>query len=295
MKKSEVEFMNALRKAGFSRSLCESVNTIRKAVFESNAGSFGTDIESVSFDKIFGLPSVTWKFTDEPITIISGLNGSGKTTLLNTIAYFLDGSSEFGSKIHDKFDSVTFETNNGTFKFTKDNLDEMAGKGNTPTRFVSANTEHCDEIQNVFDTEGSLESIAGSADVVNAFLDILNNLTKDSFIPKTYAIENGKVVIHSYPNDIRVKDLSDGERFALSIWYDVFFSPENVILIEEPERALHIIWQQSFVRDLERACELTGKRVFVTSHSPNILLDHKYYFALFVVNREKTPTTESGE
>ncbi len=35
MKKSEVEFVEALRKVGLSRSLCESVNDIRKAVFES--------------------------------------------------------------------------------------------------------------------------------------------------------------------------------------------------------------------------------------------------------------------
>ncbi len=35
MNKNEVEFLNALRKSGFSRSLCESVNDIRKAVFES--------------------------------------------------------------------------------------------------------------------------------------------------------------------------------------------------------------------------------------------------------------------
>lgn len=35
MNKNEVEFLNALRKIGFSRSLCESVNGIRKSVFES--------------------------------------------------------------------------------------------------------------------------------------------------------------------------------------------------------------------------------------------------------------------
>ena len=34
MKKSEVEFVDALRKVGLSRSLCESVNDIRKVIFE---------------------------------------------------------------------------------------------------------------------------------------------------------------------------------------------------------------------------------------------------------------------
>ena len=39
MKKSEVEFVEALRKVGFSGTLCESINKIRKVVFESEGGS----------------------------------------------------------------------------------------------------------------------------------------------------------------------------------------------------------------------------------------------------------------
>ena len=35
MKKTEAEFVSSLRKAGFPGSLCESINEIRKAVFES--------------------------------------------------------------------------------------------------------------------------------------------------------------------------------------------------------------------------------------------------------------------
>jgi hypothetical protein len=35
MKKNEIEFMRALREAGFSSSLCESINEIRSVIFES--------------------------------------------------------------------------------------------------------------------------------------------------------------------------------------------------------------------------------------------------------------------
>ena len=46
MKKSELEFVEALRKVGLSRSLCESVNDIRKAVFEEASRE-----ESLSFEE----------------------------------------------------------------------------------------------------------------------------------------------------------------------------------------------------------------------------------------------------
>ncbi len=36
MKKSELEFVEALRKIGFSAPICESINGIRKAVFETS-------------------------------------------------------------------------------------------------------------------------------------------------------------------------------------------------------------------------------------------------------------------
>ena len=36
MKKNEVEFLNALKKVGFSGSLCESISDIRKAIFEND-------------------------------------------------------------------------------------------------------------------------------------------------------------------------------------------------------------------------------------------------------------------
>jgi hypothetical protein len=41
MKKSEEKFLEALEKVGLSRSLCESINDIRKAVFENEEESTG--------------------------------------------------------------------------------------------------------------------------------------------------------------------------------------------------------------------------------------------------------------
>ena len=56
MKKSEVEFLNALRKVGLSRSLCESVNGIRKAVFEAE--------EDITPDNVFRMIETVLNIND---------------------------------------------------------------------------------------------------------------------------------------------------------------------------------------------------------------------------------------
>ncbi len=50
MRKSEEKFLEALEKVGLSRPLCESINDIRKAVFESEGESTG-DIRDLLAEK----------------------------------------------------------------------------------------------------------------------------------------------------------------------------------------------------------------------------------------------------
>ena len=55
MKRNEVEFVDALRKIGFSNSICESINDIRKAIFEGEDGSDNSDLskdESTKFNRV---------------------------------------------------------------------------------------------------------------------------------------------------------------------------------------------------------------------------------------------------
>ena len=58
------------------------------------------------------------------------------------------------------------------------------------------------------------------------------------------------------------------------MWYDILFSPVDVLLVEEPERTLHIVLQHNFIDDLKRVCDSTGKRAIVVTHSPHIVLDN---------------------
>ena len=49
--------------------------------------------------------------------------------------------------------------------------------------------------------------------------------------------------------------------------------PDSLILIDEPELSLHIIWQQEFLRDLQDIIGLAGFDALIATHSPQIIHD----------------------
>jgi predicted ATP-binding protein involved in virulence len=50
-------------------------------------------------------------------------------------------------------------------------------------------------------------------------------------------------------------------------------TPNSLILIDEPELSLHILWQQEFLRDLEEIIKIAGLDFLIATHSPQIIHD----------------------
>jgi predicted ATP-binding protein involved in virulence len=69
--------------------------------------------------------------------------------------------------------------------------------------------------------------------------------------------------------------LSSGEQHELVLLYEFLFkvSPNSLILIDEPELSLHVLWQQQFLKDLEDITKLSGFDVLIATHSPQIIHD----------------------
>lgn len=69
------------------------------------------------------------------------------------------------------------------------------------------------------------------------------------------------------------EDLSSGEQHELVLAYDLLFNVRagSLVLIDEPEISLHVVWQQSFVRDILKIAELSELRFIVATHSPQII------------------------
>lgn len=70
--------------------------------------------------------------------------------------------------------------------------------------------------------------------------------------------------------------LSSGEQHELVLLYELLFKtqPGAMILIDEPELSLHVVWQKKFLDDLRDIQRSTNLRVVVATHSPQIINDN---------------------
>ena len=71
------------------------------------------------------------------------------------------------------------------------------------------------------------------------------------------------------------ENLSSGEQHVVMLLYELLFKvePDSLILIDEPELSLHIVWQQQFIRDLQDIIRLAGFDALIATHSPQIIHD----------------------
>lgn len=72
---------------------------------------------------------------------------------------------------------------------------------------------------------------------------------------------------------LSLTDLSSGEQQEVVLLYELLFktAPNSLILIDEPEISLHVIWQKAFIDDLKRIADLKKISFLVSTHSPQII------------------------
>jgi predicted ATP-binding protein involved in virulence len=70
--------------------------------------------------------------------------------------------------------------------------------------------------------------------------------------------------------------LSSGEQHELVLLYDLLFrvASTTLVMIDEPELSLHVVWQNEFADDLLRIAKLRGFDVLIATHSPDIIGKH---------------------
>ncbi|MBK9645152.1 MAG: AAA family ATPase, partial [Deltaproteobacteria bacterium] len=67
--------------------------------------------------------------------------------------------------------------------------------------------------------------------------------------------------------------LSSGEQHQLVLLVDLLFhtAPGSLLLIDEPELSMHVVWQQQVLPDLLDIAKLSDFDVIVATHSPDII------------------------
>ena len=117
---------------------------------------------------------------------------------------------------------------------------------------------------------------------VKMFLDIIN----ERFLFKTleYDFDDGDIEIDcraevklSAENGgiVPWSSLSSGEQHLLILYDQLLFEtePDTLVMIDEPELSMNVVWQRNFLKDLQRIVELRGFDVLIATHSPQIIHD----------------------
>ena len=123
------------------------------------------------------------------------------------------------------------------------------------------------------------------------FADSLRELRQKLFLPEArllYKIVNERILFKSFElatdefrfvadngSAVPLSTLSSGEKQLLILYAQLLFEtePDTLVMIDEPELSMNVVWQRNFLKDLQRIIELRKFDVLIATHSPMIIHD----------------------
>jgi hypothetical protein len=106
-------------------------------------------------------------------------------------------------------------------------------------------------------------------------LELFLNFLNQHYESKRLVVdrERGYFVLLDNGSELPASELSSGEQHMLVLAYQVLFGTNagTLILIDEPELSLHVLWQATLVDDLKRMGEARGLNFVLASHSPTLI------------------------
>lgn len=125
------------------------------------------------------------------------------------------------------------------------------------------------------DAETKLKAFYGLLEKLSIFTEILN---ERRFTFKKIAISKDEGFKFTTDNNLPLAlgDLSSGEQQEVVLLYELLFKVKagTLVLIDEPELSLHVVWQKQFLDDLFRIIKLQKINIVVATHSPQIINNH---------------------
>ncbi|MGW7668207.1 AAA family ATPase [Streptomyces sp. NPDC054775] len=121
------------------------------------------------------------------------------------------------------------------------------------------------------DTLEKLRTFQPLRERLDPFISFLRRHYKN----KTIAIRDGRLRISSKSTseEIPPTHLSSGEQQILILAHKVLFetAPGTLLMIDEPELSLHVLWQATFIDDLTEMSAVTGCQFLLATHSPTLI------------------------
>lgn len=119
------------------------------------------------------------------------------------------------------------------------------------------------------DLEAKIETFMNNLNALFLHKNVEIDLEKGFVFRINDGLEKGRIID---PND-----LSSGEQHEVILNYELIFKAENnsIILIDEPEISLHILWQKKFIDNLLEITKANNLNIIVATHSPDIVDKHR--------------------
>jgi ABC-type transport system involved in cytochrome c biogenesis ATPase subunit len=131
-------------------------------------------------------------------------------------------------------------------------------------------------VQIVFKTFG--EATLRKFDVLESFrssLELFASFLNRRFLGKTAKTRPEEGLVFELPDgsELRPAQLSSGEQQMLVLAYEVLFEtpPGTLLLIDEPEISLHVLWQSTFVDDIAEMGRPRDLSFLLATHSPTLI------------------------
>lgn len=108
-------------------------------------------------------------------------------------------------------------------------------------------------------------------DINDEKLNLLNSLFKQYFVSKEVIATPFGILISTkdYENDINFEELSSGEKKIIILFMLLVFSKNQIILLDEPEASLSIVWQENLLKDIINNFDFN--KIIVATQSPYII------------------------
>lgn len=123
------------------------------------------------------------------------------------------------------------------------------------------------------DFEKKYKVFSNFIDRLDLYTDIIN--ARLNFKSIRITRDEGLIIVDDNDSSkhLKLEQLSSGEKQEIVLFYELIFETEKqlLLLIDEPEISLHIVWQKMFMQDLDRVVNLGNLKVIIATHAPQII------------------------
>lgn len=119
-----------------------------------------------------------------------------------------------------------------------------------------------------------LESLESLGQSLLVFASFLERRFRGKFV--SLERDRGLTFRNSRGQVLEPSQMSSGEQQLLILAYEIIFRthPGTLVIVDEPEISLHVLWQDTLLTDLAEMGKVAGVQFLMASHSPTIIARH---------------------